>query len=109
MTRMLLIFTLLLSPVISADIRLPKLIGEGMVLQRDTKIPLWGWAEPGEQVQVRLNGELVGQTRSSSEQWQITLPPRAAGGPHRTGRCLFWRCLGGLGPVEYGTAHGQGG
>jgi sialate O-acetylesterase len=81
--RILPIFLLLLSPLASADIRLPRLISDGMVLQRDTRIPLWGWAEPGEQVQVRLNGKLVGQTQSDSEQWQITLPPQPPGGPHR--------------------------
>lgn len=31
-----------------SQIRLPKLISDGMVLQRDAKIKIWGWADKGE-------------------------------------------------------------
>ena len=37
-----------------ADIKLPLLIAHGMVLQRDTKLKIWGWAEPGEKVNIEL-------------------------------------------------------
>ena len=35
-----------------ADVKLPAVFGDHMVLQRDAKVPVWGWAEPNEQVTV---------------------------------------------------------
>jgi sialate O-acetylesterase len=35
-----------------ADVRLPEVLGDGMVLQRDAEVPIWGWASPGERVSV---------------------------------------------------------
>ncbi|TAM97418.1 MAG: hypothetical protein EPN39_11370, partial [Chitinophagaceae bacterium] len=35
------------------QIRLPKLISSGMVLQRNTNVRIWGWAKPGEVITVR--------------------------------------------------------
>ncbi len=37
-----------------AQVRLPQLIGDGMVLQRDAKINIWGWASPGEKVSIKV-------------------------------------------------------
>lgn len=70
---------LLCSLPASADIRLPKLIAEGMVLQRDTVIPLWGWAESGEEVSLYLNGSLLGRVLPVAGAWQFKLPAQAAG------------------------------
>lgn len=74
---------LLCSFTAHADIRLPKLIAEGMVLQRDTPIPLWGWADADEKVEVRFNGQLVGQTKTKEGRWLLQLPAQQAGGPHQ--------------------------
>ena len=65
---------LLCSFTAHADIRLPKLIAEGMVLQRDTPIPLWGWADADEAVEVRFNGQLVGQVKTKDGRWILQLP-----------------------------------
>ena len=83
MFRILLTAALLLSPLAHADIRLPKLIGDGMVLQRDTAIPLWGWASANEAVEVRFNGQLVGQAKTKDGRWILQLPAQQAGGPHQ--------------------------
>ena len=83
MFRILLTATLLLSPLANADIRLPKLIGDGMVLQRDTAIPLWGWAAADETVEVRFNGQLLGQVKTKQGRWTVQLPAQQAGGPHQ--------------------------
>ncbi len=45
----------LLSGSLQANVLLPVLISDGMVLQRDTKILIWGWAAPGEKVVVKFN------------------------------------------------------
>ena len=39
-----------------ADVKLPNVIGSGMVLQRDMAVPVWGWAEAGEEVTVSFAG-----------------------------------------------------
>ena len=83
MLRLLLTAAVLLSPLAHADIRLPKLIGQGMVLQRDTAIPLWGWADADEDVEVRFNGQLVGQVKTKEGRWVLQLPAQQAGGPHK--------------------------
>lgn len=74
---------LLLSPLATADISLPKLISDGMVLQRDTAITLWGWAAAEETVEVRFNGKAVGQAKPANGRWQLKLAPQAAGGPYQ--------------------------
>ncbi|WP_164731924.1 sialate O-acetylesterase [Rheinheimera mangrovi] len=83
MLRLILTAALLLSPLAHGDIRLPKLIGEGMVLQRDTAIPLWGWAAADETVEVRFNGQLLGQVKTKDGRWTVQLPAQQAGGPHQ--------------------------
>jgi sialate O-acetylesterase len=83
MLRILLTAALLISPLAHADIRLPKLISEGMVLQRDTPIPLWGWADANEDVEVRFNGQLAGTVKTKDGRWILQLPPQQAGGPHK--------------------------
>ena len=39
----------------SADVRLPRLIGSNMVLQRESQVRIWGWADPAEEVTVSTN------------------------------------------------------
>lgn len=72
----------LTSTLASATVRLPKLVGDNMVLQRDTKLPLWGWAAPGETVTVTFRGKTYPAKAAGADgKWTVTLPPTAAGGP----------------------------
>ena len=48
-----------------ADVRLPRLLGDNMVLQRDQPIPVWGWAAAGEKVNVRLGKSSVSATAAA--------------------------------------------
>lgn len=67
--------------VVSADIKLPQLFGDGMVLQRGQPIAVWGWASPGESVTVAL-GEFRTQTvATSAGKWATNLPAMPASGP----------------------------
>ena len=52
-----------------------------MVLQRDTKLKLWGWASPGEKVTVRFNNKSARAVTNASGKWELTLPAMPAGGP----------------------------
>ena len=63
-------------------LRLPQFFGDGMVLQRGTKIPVWGWAPAGEKVSVSLNGKTVNATVASNGEWSVKLPKMKAGGPY---------------------------
>ena len=66
----------------AADVRLPKVIGSHMVLQRGQELPVWGWAEPGERVTVTLGGKQAEATAAAGGKWLLKLPAMEAGGPH---------------------------
>jgi sialate O-acetylesterase len=74
---------LLLSIYSYGNIRLPVLISDGMVLQRDSKINIWGWASPGEKVSIRFNNKTFNTVTDSEGNWKIILPPMKAGGPYK--------------------------
>lgn len=52
-----------------------------MVLQRDTELKIWGWADPGERVTVRFQGKYYDTEPDPTGKWQVLLPPQKAGGP----------------------------
>jgi sialate O-acetylesterase len=65
-----------------ADVKLPALFGDHMVLQRDQKDRVWGWAEPGEEVTVTVADQSKTAKAGSDGAWAVTLDPMPAGGPH---------------------------
>jgi len=65
-----------------AQIRLPELIGDGMVLQRDAPLKLWGWASPGEKVKIIFREKQVSTISDAAGKWTITFPAMKAGGPY---------------------------
>ncbi len=73
----------LLSPTLGAEVRLPSIFGDQMVLQRNQANDLWGWADPNESVTVVLGGQRHLVTADSSGSWRVRLEPLPAGGPHR--------------------------
>lgn len=76
---------LLASPARAAQLRLPAVLGDHMVLQRDSKVDLWGWANPGDVVQVTaswLSAALETHTAADGR-WLLSLRTPQAGGPHR--------------------------
>jgi sialate O-acetylesterase len=76
------LLVLLSSVIASAEIRLPKLVGDNMVLQRDQKLTIWGWADPGEAVTLQFLGKSYTGTGGKDGKWTINLPAIKAGGPH---------------------------
>ncbi|HRI80763.1 MAG TPA: sialate O-acetylesterase, partial [Cyclobacteriaceae bacterium] len=78
--------TLLLVGFIAAfslqgQIRLPKLVSDGMVLQREAATNIWGWAAPGEKVTISFLGASYLATADDKGKWKISLPQLKAGGP----------------------------
>jgi sialate O-acetylesterase len=65
-----------------AQVKLPSLIRDSMILQRDSKLPVWGWASPKEKVTLKINRKLYRTQANSNGNWQIILPPVKAGGPY---------------------------
>ena len=63
-----------------ADVKLHELFTDGMVLQRDTKVPVWGTADEGEHVMVDFCGQRV-STDAKDGKWMIVLKDLKAGGP----------------------------
>lgn len=66
-----------------ADVSLPAIFTSHMVLQRDQADPLWGKADPGEEVTVTLGEQKHTATADNSGTWKVTLEPMKAGGPHK--------------------------
>ena len=71
-----------LSMVVQADVRLPNVIGSNMVLQRDMDLTLWGWADPGEAVTVKLGTAAAKSIANAKGEWKVNLPAQQAGGPN---------------------------
>ena len=71
-----------------SDVRVPSVVGNDMVLQRDRTTPIWGWTDAGEQVRVVLRGtagdvEQVRRTTAGHNGgWRVELAPLPAGGPY---------------------------
>ena len=65
-----------------ADVRLPKVISDHMVLQRDAAVPLWGWADPDEEVTVTVAGLSQTAKAGADGKWTVKLERLEAGGPH---------------------------
>lgn len=65
-----------------AQVRLPQLVRDSMILQRDTRIRIWGWAAANEKVTIRFNNRSYKATADKDGSWQTFLAPMKAGGPY---------------------------
>ncbi|MEI7901610.1 MAG: sialate O-acetylesterase, partial [bacterium] len=81
-TSILLATLLSLGVSATADVRLPNLFSDHMVVQRDKVIKIWGWAAPGETVKVLLAGKAAETRADERGEWKAALPAMKAGGPH---------------------------
>lgn len=65
-----------------AQLKLPRLISDGMILQRDTNVKLWGWSKPEKKVILHFNHKIFKAKTDAQGKWQIILPAQKAGGPY---------------------------
>ena len=65
-----------------ADVKLPAIFGNHMVLQRDAAVPVWGTAAPGEEVTVAIAGQTASAKAGADGKWSVKLAKLAAAGPH---------------------------
>ena len=70
------------SSTANAEVRLPQLFQSGMIMQRGKPIPVWGWAEKGEQVTITFQKKTYTTTADDQGRWRINLPKMKAGGPY---------------------------
>ncbi len=67
--------------MLAANPRLPAIIGDHMVLQQGRRVPVWGWADPGEAITVRVAGQSHTTTADPGGKWRVMLDPLPPGGP----------------------------
>jgi sialate O-acetylesterase len=72
---------LMFLPEVSAEPKLPHIFSDHMVLQRDMRIAMWGWADPGERVSVTLASHARTVVAGVDGTWRVSLPAMQAGGP----------------------------
>jgi len=65
----------------NANVRMPLLFSDGMVLQRNKTIPVWGWADANEKVEVRFNKQIKTIKADKNGKWMVKLDAEKAGGP----------------------------
>lgn len=75
-------FSLIISLSLVSQVRLPKLISDGMVLQRNASVKIWGWASAGANISVQFVGSTYKTITDSSGNWNIVFPKMKAGGPY---------------------------
>lgn len=66
----------------AAELRLPAVLSDHAVLQRDRPVNVWGWADPGQTVEVALAGQQASADADARGRWSTRLGPLEAGGPH---------------------------
>ncbi|MFO7956193.1 MAG: sialate O-acetylesterase [Candidatus Brocadiia bacterium] len=71
----------LLAGSVGAEVELPSIIGDAMVLQRGTEAALWGWDEPGTTVTVTFRGSEVTTRAGDDGKWMTRVSTGEAGGP----------------------------
>ena len=71
------LFLLLVASAVGAlaDVRLPAIFSDHMVLQAECPVSVWGWASPGEEVSVSLAGQTQTNAANASGKWHVTFSP----------------------------------
>ncbi|GAB3421024.1 sialate O-acetylesterase [Niabella aquatica] len=63
------------------QIKLPQIIRDSMILQRDARVNIWGWASAGEKITVKFNSRIYKTLAAGNGKWTLQLAPSKAGGP----------------------------
>lgn len=65
--------------VAHADLRMPALFSDHMVLQADQSLPVWGWAAPGDRITVAIADQVQSATADPDGKWRVLLEPLRTG------------------------------
>jgi sialate O-acetylesterase len=66
----------------NANVSLPKIFANDMVLQRNKLIPVWGWADANEKIEIKFNKQRKTTKADNNGKWTIRLDSENAGGPY---------------------------
>ncbi len=67
---------------VSAQVKLPALVRDSMVLQRETPLTIWGWAAKDENITIAFNNKTFNTKANDAGKWFVVLPAMKAGGPY---------------------------
>ncbi|MDQ6528805.1 sialate O-acetylesterase [Flavobacterium sp. LHD-85] len=81
MKKKLVFIFLLISVLANANVRMPLIFSDGMVLQRDKQIPIWGFADANESVEIHFNKQIKKTQADKNGKWTVNLNAEKAGGP----------------------------
>ncbi|MDX2045827.1 MAG: sialate O-acetylesterase, partial [Chitinophagaceae bacterium] len=70
------------SSVVFAQIKLPRLVRDSMILQRDADVKIWGWASKNEKISIKFNNKAYKTKADADGKWSVFLSPMKAGGPY---------------------------
>jgi sialate O-acetylesterase len=79
---LIVIFLFVIAPATFCRVKLPKLVSDGMVLQRDARVKIWGWASAGEKITLHFIDSIYHTTAKRNGEWEVVLPNMKAGGPY---------------------------
>ena len=71
-----------ISITVFCQVKLPELISDGMVLQRNANVKIWGWASDGEKITIHFIDSTYNTIANKNGQWEIMLSKLKAGGPY---------------------------
>lgn len=74
---------LLFAIAVKAEVKLPRLVSNGMVLQRDQNIHIWGWADVGEKISLTFKNKTYTTKADKNRLWSLNIEPQSAGGPFK--------------------------
>ncbi len=86
-SKLLPVFFFIISLFVSfgtfAQLRLPRLISDGMVIQRNSELEVWGWAQAGEEVVINFNNKTYTTSTNHNGIWKAYIATPDAGGPYQ--------------------------
>ena len=67
-----------------ANVKLPSILNDNMILQQNTDVKLWGWADAGEKITIKTSWlrQVVYTTTTADGKWIATVKTTSAGGPY---------------------------
>jgi len=90
MKRLMIVSAALAAVAAQADLKLGTPFADGMVLQRGMNVPVWGWADAGEEVTVEFAGQKRTATADATGKWRVDLAPLETSKEGRTLKVSAW-------------------
>ncbi|KFF04738.1 sialate O-acetylesterase [Flavobacterium reichenbachii] len=81
MKKLIVFILLIFSTFANANVRMPLIFSDGMVLQRNKEIPVWGFADANESVEIHFNKQIKKTQADKNGKWTVNLSAEKAGGP----------------------------